>query len=77
MLTEHGMTNKQVNQLMESIMKSELNEKLDMTGRWNDKTSDYPSAMISYLTGIIGHEAFNWLKENYPEAWCIPLFEAK
>ena len=76
MLTNNGMFTGQAEQVLTSIIGSKLEKEMDMTNRWNSNADDYPPAMINYLGRIIKKEAANWLKENYPEAWCIPMLEA-
>lgn len=71
-LTDNGMFDNQVADVMKRLMESEAAD--PMRGRWDQAMSGYPAIMKNVLVLNVKAEALKYIDENCPEAWFRPCF---
>jgi hypothetical protein len=74
-LFNNGMFEDNVSAVIELAKKDEVLD--SMSGRWTDKTDDYPPFMEKIFILSLDHVALKYIDENIPQAWFRPVFEHK
>lgn len=71
-LVNMGMFESQANKVLEIFMNHESSK--EMEGRWNDDISSYPPVIQNAIWVGVKHFAYEWIKDNVPKAWYLPMF---
>lgn len=69
-LTDNGMSDKDAASVFDRF--KSVNDTMD--GRWQDRTADYPSGLLTVLLLGIRQSAVCWIDETCPRAWFRPMF---
>jgi len=74
-LMKLGLFENQAKEIMELAI-PELNKIVpEYQITWNSPAEGYLEVFYNIMMVTIKRVALEWLKENKPEAWCIPMFE--
>jgi hypothetical protein len=72
-LTSSGFSPDQALEVFSQLV--ERPEQASMKGRWDEDYTGYPAPIFSILLVAIRNIAFEYIKENMPNAWFRPIFD--
>lgn len=72
-MIDRGMFESQAQEIMDLYVNDPRN--LIEVHIWDDYANDYPNTMKNVLWIGVKEFAFQWIKDNLPEAWFRPMFE--
>jgi len=73
MLVENGMFDDWAQTVLDIVKSKKANDA--MSGCWNDDVEGYPEQLLAVLWFGVRHTTLEWLNENHPQAWFLPMFE--
>lgn len=71
-MTGRGMFLSQATSVIEEFIQSKKSE--DMADKWHEDPSEHPVEVVTLLWMRVKKHADEWLSENAPEAWFLPMF---
>lgn len=75
LLLNSGLFEEDAKVVMQRAQDSEVLQA--MKGRWQDKASDYPTAMLPIVLMGVSAETVKWMDEECPQHWARPMFDLK